>query len=359
MNGGAESTAAPGWDAIGAAFEAIYRGQEPLHWGTVISWGLGGKEPLDGISAYVRGGDNPHWHFVTYGLSELYAKESTDPAVSGYGIEFTFRLRSKPGEKTPPNWALNFLQNVARYVFQTGNAFRAGDYMDLNSPIALDEDTAICAIMLVQAPEVPPIDTPNGRVEFLQIAGITLDELKAIKAWHTREFAALAAKHMPLLVTDLRRASLMNDPEFAASVAQGIARDGSSTGLLFADRVAWQAGDGPGNRPLHITLGATAAGEAAAVLPGRVPFGRELTLLSSSHAVAFAPGKSCSWTYSEGGSASKVRVTLTPEAANALTQSLQLQQRGLYRIAGFPALTVEVEPSQIKDAQGNVVRVIG
>ena len=44
-----------------------------------------------GISIY-RAEDPPHWHFVTYGFSELYSKESDDPAVSGWGFELTFRL---------------------------------------------------------------------------------------------------------------------------------------------------------------------------------------------------------------------------------------------------------------------------
>lgn len=29
----------------------------------------------------------PHWHYVTYGYSELYEKECEDPAVSGYGLK--------------------------------------------------------------------------------------------------------------------------------------------------------------------------------------------------------------------------------------------------------------------------------
>ena len=64
----------------------------------------------------------------SHALSELYAKESDDPEVSGYGFELTFRLAMEPGEVAdanaePPTWALNFLQNLARYVFQSGNVW--------------------------------------------------------------------------------------------------------------------------------------------------------------------------------------------------------------------------------------------
>ncbi|KAG1606612.1 hypothetical protein G6F45_013943 [Rhizopus arrhizus] len=41
----------------------------------------------------------PHWHYITYGFSELYAKESSDADASGYGSELTFRLAAvdEPG----------------------------------------------------------------------------------------------------------------------------------------------------------------------------------------------------------------------------------------------------------------------
>ena len=357
MDNGNGNSEAPGWEAIDAVFEAIYPGQKPLHWGPVIHWKMGGKDPLDGISAYRHGGSNPHWHLVTYGLSELYAKESSDPAASGYGIELTFRLSAAPGEETPPVWSLNFLQNLARYVFQTGNVFGAGHHMHLNGPIALGTDTAIHAILLLQDPEALQVETPNGRVEFLQVTGITEDELRAAKAWNTRAFAALAETRSPLAVTDLTRTSLMADPAFAAAVAEGIAKDGSSTGSLYVDCAGWREGGEAGRPHLHVMLGAVAAGEAAAILPGRAPFGRDLMLMSSSQGIVFVPGDACGWTLSDEAP-NRVRVALTAAAAKSLGQSLR-RERGLYRIAEFPGLTVEVEPSEIKDAQGNVLQVIG
>ena len=69
-----EEVVMDGWNAITEAFEAIYPGQDkPKHYGVLIPWSLGGNDPLDGISIYDAG---DYWHFVTYGLSELYEKES-------------------------------------------------------------------------------------------------------------------------------------------------------------------------------------------------------------------------------------------------------------------------------------------
>lgn len=82
-----------GWDAIDEEAKRVYPDQDnPKHYAALIKWILGGPDPLDGISV-CDGGD--YWHFVTYGLSELYEKESEDKNWSGYGMEFTFKLKKR------------------------------------------------------------------------------------------------------------------------------------------------------------------------------------------------------------------------------------------------------------------------
>ena len=67
-----ENVYAPGWDAITEVCDRLYPDQkDPKHYGTLVSWQLGGNDPLQGISVYDAGS---YWHFVTYGLSELYEK---------------------------------------------------------------------------------------------------------------------------------------------------------------------------------------------------------------------------------------------------------------------------------------------
>src|SRR5690348_11132391 len=105
---------APGWDAITAALQALYNGQKDFHYSTAVPYALGGRDPLPGISVYKSDGSQPHWHYVTYGFSELWQKESDNPDVSGWGIEVTFRLAADKAKK-PPAWPLSFLQNLGRY----------------------------------------------------------------------------------------------------------------------------------------------------------------------------------------------------------------------------------------------------
>ncbi len=198
-----------GWDAIDQELSKIYGVQEPKHYGTLISYALGGQDPLDGISAYKSDTPAPHWHFVTYGFTELYEKESDHTEDSGYGFELTFRLARKEEEEEPPAWALNLLQNMGRYVFNSGNIFRSGDYLDANGPICLNADTRLSALAFVHDPELPAIHTSNGRVEFLQMVGITGDELEAMQTWNTLGVLSAGLSYMPSYITDLTRDSLL------------------------------------------------------------------------------------------------------------------------------------------------------
>lgn len=350
-----EDGSAPGWEAINAGLAPIYGDQKPLHWGTVIKYRLGGPDPLDGISAYRRSEPVPHWHFVTYGFSELYAKESEDKAVSGFGFELTFRLRAGD-ESEPQPWVFNFLQNLARYVFSSGNGFDHGHYMNLNGPIALGADTRIRAIAFAFDPELAARETPHGHLAFLQVVGITLDELVAIKGWNTNGFLELAAAELPLLVTDLGRTSLLQSPALREAVERGRDAEGSSSGVLYLGAAAWKIGKPLfGKERLELTFGANGAPDLSSVLPGRLPFGHGLLVTSAEGAVLFRPGEACSWAKGDEGA---IEVTLTHEAARQLAAAL-VPKAGTYEIPAFPRLTVRVVPSEIKDAEGKVVQVIG
>lgn len=228
---------APGWDAIDAALRRIYGPAEPLHYAAALPAVAGGDDPLQGISAYrSRFGGRPHWHFVTYGYSELYDKETDDASLSGYGYEMTIRVVDPESKEEPPAWVLSLLQNLARYVFRTGSAFGVGHHTTLNGPIALGRKTLLEAAAFVPDPELPAIDTENGRVEFLQLVGLSTDEYDATKSWDTLKLMGVLAERDPALLTDLGRASALSDPAVRRRVEEGTANDGSSMEMFFATR---------------------------------------------------------------------------------------------------------------------------
>jgi suppressor of fused protein SUFU len=281
----------PGWDAINAALEPIYGDVEPLHWGTVVRWRLGGPDPLDGTSAYRADGPPPHWHFVSYGLSELYRKETDDPDTSGWGIELTFRLRRDPADEMPPSWALHLLQGFARYIFETANVLRPGDHLDLYGPISEDAPTEVQAVAFTLDPQLGIIDTPHGALAFCQVVGLTRDEYSAIQEWDTEEFLGLVAQRDPLLVTDLARTSYLADAEMATAVRERTAAEGSSMGQINVDRLTW----GADSERLTITMGALDIDRLHRMVSGRLPFDRQLLMQGPDSMVAMQSADKFEW----------------------------------------------------------------
>jgi hypothetical protein len=186
---------APGWDAITEHVEKFYPGQEPVHRamaGTVFG------SPLDGLSAY-RGAS--WWYFVTYGLSELFTKESDDKEWSGWGYELTMRV---PLAEEPPEWPFGVLVSLAKLTRNDGTVFGSGHRLQTGHALA-GLPTRLTAVAFTLDPELGAIETPHGRVEFLLVVGITTEELERMKATSTAAILdELAASS--LLVTDPNRA---------------------------------------------------------------------------------------------------------------------------------------------------------
>ena len=122
-----ETGDALGWDSIDAAFAHVYPGIEPHHVAPDVATALGGV--LDGISAFAT---DDHWHFVTYGLTELFEKDSQDAELSGWGYELT---PITPASKRPPAWAFELLVAVARLTQEQGTWLAPGRRLETGSDV--------------------------------------------------------------------------------------------------------------------------------------------------------------------------------------------------------------------------------
>ena len=183
----AEDSEAPGWDAITAAFDRLYPGQtNPKHYFTLIKWRFGGEDPLDGISVY-DGGD--YWHFVTYGFSELYEKETDDKEYSGYGIELTFKLKKDnyAKEEDEIRCICGILQQLARITFTRNELFLPFEYIYTRQTQGIDVENRsnITGFITVPEPKLEKIDPPNGLVLFVSLVGATDAELYSIYSKQT------------------------------------------------------------------------------------------------------------------------------------------------------------------------------
>jgi hypothetical protein len=201
---------AVGWMAIDRQIEEIYGNTEPRHYGSVIKYMIGGPDPLDGVSVYDSRKQIFHRHMVSYGMSELYySPEQAGKRFSKWGFEFTFRLAPFEGDSGDPVWAIQVMNNLARYVCESGKWFEENHFVPANGPIRLDTDTEIVGLVFTRDPELGVISTPHGEVTFLQMVGITQKELERLKSNPlTTEVEKLIDElklDNPLLVTDLHR----------------------------------------------------------------------------------------------------------------------------------------------------------
>ena len=178
----AEEITAVGWDAITEEFERVYPGQtKPKHYATVIKWIFGGNDPLDGISIYDEG---DYWHFVSYGLTELYDKESENKDYSGYGYELTLKLKKGcyEDEEAELRNVCGILQMIARLTFTKNEIFLPNEFIYTGQTEGIDarQKSKLTGFITVSDPTVNALDTPNGRVEFLELVGMTDAELKTL-----------------------------------------------------------------------------------------------------------------------------------------------------------------------------------
>ncbi len=338
-----DTTVAPGWDTLETALRAAHGGEPPeAHFGTLVKYSVGGPDPIDGVSIY-RVGD--HLHYISFGFTELYVKETEDPETSGYGFELSFRLAHTGLDV--PTWPIGVMQNLARYVFRTGNVFAPGHHLDANGPLLEGSDTELRALVFTEDRGLPDsVVSPFGRFRFLQMVGISLGELEAARTWSSAGVLALLERASPLLVTDLSRASQAEAPAFCAEVAEGVAREGTSQGAILDPTLA--IGRAPSGLALAVTSRTVA--ELARLLRGRIPFGRGFVLLGSGPAVRFEPGERGAVEQAPHG----VTVTVPPAVALAASASLR-PVRGGQPFPGVPGLYLEVSPFVIRDREGQVL----
>ena len=156
-----------------------------------IAWESGGTEPLEQISIHK---EEDYFHFITYGLTELYNKESKDQTKSGFGMELTFKLKTgeykdQAVERREQFNIIKLLQNFAKYIIQENSIVKPyedtylvkGIHSSKNTGIDIAGRSNIVAFITVPDKDLQSLDTPYGRVDFIALIGITKKELEALR----------------------------------------------------------------------------------------------------------------------------------------------------------------------------------
>lgn len=171
---------APGWEAIDNEFDRLYPGQKPEHFATnmVKRAMFGGDCYLDGFSVYTS--PKAYKHIVTYGMTTLYADENAFGGKhNGWGYEMTIKLKEEQTQKCM--WAINMLSNLAAYTNTSQKYFAPMQYIKGNgASLHTGVNSKITALMTISDTEAKTLDTLYGETGFIQVVGITEQELSKI-----------------------------------------------------------------------------------------------------------------------------------------------------------------------------------
>lgn len=198
-----------GYDAITKEFERIYPNQKkPKCYTTIISWEMGGDNPLNAVRVYES---KDAWHFVTYGLSELYEKFTDDKSKSGFGMEFTLRLKKVEYRdlEAEMKCIVGILKTLALETFEKGEIFSPYEFVYTGQEFGFDVEGISDLTGFITIPDmlVHPIDTPNGRVEFVEFVGVTNAELESLL--NKKSTVKKIYKKLGSDITDYDRKSLL------------------------------------------------------------------------------------------------------------------------------------------------------
>lgn len=215
---------APGWKAIDEACMIVHPGALPHQFTSDTAYDLESRSPLPAVCVWetLPRGSGTQWHYVTYGLSELFEKSSPHADISGFGFELGLRLPRAADEARPPTWPLALLQGVGHYVMSGHGELDSGHVVDLGGPLdarrnADTASTELEGVVCVPDPQLGKVDTPFGSVLFLLLVGLTRDELEVMDGWDLARKVGLVTELSPDGLTDLGRRSWRTDPRRSAT----------------------------------------------------------------------------------------------------------------------------------------------
>lgn len=112
-------------------------------------------------------------------------KETDNPEYSGYGMEFTFKLKKDnyEDEEKEIKCICGILQAIARITFSKGEIFNVFEYLYTGQTTGIDvkQQSNITGFITVPDNKFQTLNTPNGKVEFVEFIGVTNKEIEAVK----------------------------------------------------------------------------------------------------------------------------------------------------------------------------------
>lgn len=304
---------------IDAALSRLYAGQRPSRF--EMKPDAGEKEsPLAEVVVYRATVPVPHWHYVTYGLSELSAKTSSDSKLSGFGVEYSLRLVD-PSEK-PPLWPIKLLRFLAKQTWETRYPYDPGHSANLPRSVLENDRKGVEALAFYEDEQLRSIDTPTGRLAFVNVIPLMAGEYSLIGSWDADKVAAELRAVQRALLWQPGRKSLLDGPRRKAILAR-VDAEGSSQSVDFSELAC---------SPNQITLDSLGLLVFDKVLRHRLPHGRDAQVISRNRVTRLTPGD---WQFQFGEESCLVSIpaaqarALADEIVNAPEGALITRPGGL------------------------------
>lgn len=172
--------------AIENRLKQVYGDLEPRFYSPQVMSFQGGEEPIDGVAIFDV---HDHLHLISYGMSHLYYNEdAVGGEFSKWGFEFSFRVKPiATDEGEDPFWVIQLMNNLAKFVEETKVWFNENQFLPLGGPIRVDTNTDIVGLAFVKDVDLDEIDTPHGKVIFLQMVGLNQNQLERLEKKSTQD----------------------------------------------------------------------------------------------------------------------------------------------------------------------------
>ncbi len=273
----AQTVTEPGRLAINQALDRLYPTEADHRFAVAPKPGEG-EAPLAEIVAYRASKPIPHWHYITYGLSELGKKTSTDKSLSGFGVEYTLRLVDDSDQ--PPAWPMNLLRWIAKSVRETREPLDPSHSTNLPNGMLDQVSPGVEGLGFLKDADLGSIETPNGAVTFVNVIPLAHREWWLLGAWDFDRYLEAVRAQQGDLLWRVRRQSVL-EADGGAELLARVARDGSSQAVDYTE-LAWTERE--------IVLDAPSRQAMVKFLRYRLAYGREAAIISGDRKATFSPG---------------------------------------------------------------------
>jgi hypothetical protein len=269
-------------DVVSAIDEALSAHGELLHAidpSRIMRFDAGGP-PVWSVGMVTIEKPEPYWLWVTYGFSSLVT-----PVDYRAEYQHEYSIAIPRTSETPPVWPAALLRHLCRYVLNSRAELRVGDNMPCHAPITfipfqpehhpMMPMTALDSLLVGVDPLVPAIDTPAGPLEVRRFFGLRPEELELVQRWSGSAFYEELLNAQPRVLTDVTRASLLEDADYRQTTEARAQKEGSSLGMLFVQG-GWRPLD-EDRLAVHFPGGAQAR-MIKQMVAARLPFDRSLLL---------------------------------------------------------------------------------